>query len=107
VKKRIEQLLQFHSETPNDPFLIYALANAYEKQKDYEKAVEYYELLIKEHPEYEGTYLHFAQLKTLLSDFDKAEEIYQKGITILTKLNATKNLEELLAAHETFKQTIS
>lgn len=105
MKSRIEQLLRFHRETPGDPFLIYALANAHQKQQDYSKAVKYYELLLNEHPEYEGTYLHYAQLKMLLNDFDKANEIYQKGINVLGKANDTKNLNELLEAYETFKQT--
>jgi len=104
VENRIEQLLQFHNETPDDPFLAYALANAYKKQEDYVKAVGYYEVLFEQHPEYEGTYLHFAQLKTQLDDFDKADKIYQKGIEILTKLNDIKNLAELQTAYETFKQ---
>lgn len=103
MKNRIEQLLQFHNETPDDPFLIYALANAYEKQKDYKNAVKYYELLFNQYPEYEGTYLHYAQLKTLINDFDKAEKIYQKGIATLTELNSIKNLAELQEAYETFK----
>lgn len=107
MKDKIEQLLMFHKETPNDPFLVYALANTYHKQKEYEKAVVYYELLLQKHPNYEGTYLHYAQLNVLLNKFDKANEIYNKGITILTQLNDTKNLNELKEAYETFKQTIN
>lgn len=106
MKDRIEQLLQFHKETSDDPFLIYALANAYQKQQQFEKAVKYYELLLNHHPNYEGTYLHCAQLQTLMDNYVKADEIYQKGIIILDKLNDTKNLNELSEAYETFKQTI-
>jgi len=105
VKNKIEQLLMFHKETPDDPFLIYALANAYQKQKEYKNAIMYYELLLEKHPNYDGTYLHYAQLNTFLKKFDKANEIYIKGITILTQLNDTKNLNELKEAYETFKQT--
>jgi len=104
VKDRIEQLLQFQKETPDDPFLIYALANAYKNQKEYTKAVKYYELLMMQHKYYVGTYLHYAQLKTTLNDFEKAKEIYQKGIIILNELNDAKNLSELQEAYENFKQ---
>lgn len=105
MKDRIEQLLMFHQETPNDPFPIFALANAYQKQKNYDNAVKYYDILIGQHPNYGGTYLHYAQLKAFLNDFDKAGEIYRKGIDVLSRLNASKDLAELKEAYETFKQT--
>lgn len=101
---KIEQLLQFHKETPDDPFLIYALANAHQKYKKYPKAVEFYELLLNNHPNYGGTYLHYAKLQTEMNNYHKADEVYQKGIDVLRKLGDTKNLNELLEAYEIFKQ---
>ena len=47
---RLNQLLEFYKEDPNDPFNIYALATEY-KSIDPEKALTYFELLIENHPD--------------------------------------------------------
>ena len=48
-QSRLEQLLRFHEEDPSNPFNIYASANE-NKSSDNEKALSYFEILIKKHP---------------------------------------------------------
>ena len=46
---RLQKLLEFLENEPNDPFLKYALATEYLRLNETEKALTYYEGLIKNH----------------------------------------------------------
>ena len=52
---RLEKLLEFLQNEPNDEFLQYALATEYLRLNDTEKALQDYENLVKNHPDYVGT----------------------------------------------------
>ncbi len=49
---RLEQLLKFFEQEPNDPFLQYALATEYLRNNKLEMALFYYERLINNHQNY-------------------------------------------------------
>jgi len=51
---RLEKLLEFIKNEPDDPFLKYALATEYLRLNQIDKALEYYEDLINKHPGYIG-----------------------------------------------------
>ena len=97
-KNRIKQLLTFYSEDPNDPFTIYALANEF-KDEDPKKALEYFEILIRNHPKYTATYYHLGHLYISLEEIEKAKSIFEKGIEIATMNNDTLALRELKNAY--------
>ncbi|MGD1841171.1 MAG: tetratricopeptide repeat protein [Thermonemataceae bacterium] len=99
---RITQLKQYLEESPDDPFLYYALATEY-TQKDVEKAIHYYEILLARFPAYTGTYYHAAALYEALEEIEKARLVYEKGITVLTEQQAHKLLEELKNAYYNFQ----
>ncbi|HVD97066.1 MAG TPA: hypothetical protein VNB90_02605 [Cytophagaceae bacterium] len=90
---KINQLLEFLKEDPNDPFTLYALALEYEKQ-DQEQTRKYYDLLLKEHPDYLATYYHAAKFYEK-QDRTKAEEIYRAGMTLALSQRKTKPYQEL------------
>jgi len=98
---RLEQLLQFYQEDPNDPFNLYALANEY-KSFDLNKALSYFEKLIKSHPDYIATYYHLAQLYLDLGEEDKAKDTYEKGIEKASKSAEHLLLRELRNAYNEF-----
>ena len=52
---RLQQLLAFYADDPTDAFTIYALATEYRAQEP-ERAWEFYQKLLAEHPDYVGTY---------------------------------------------------
>ena len=81
ANNRLEKLLQFLAEDPNDPFTLYALATEYKKE-DNEKALEYFEKLLTDHKDYVGTYYHTAALYDELGDKDNAKITYQKGMKV-------------------------
>lgn len=79
---RLEQLKQFIEESPQDPFLYYAMTMEYLKLGDDEKAKEGFEYLISYYPSYVGTYYHFGKFLEKKNDFERAERIYSQGIGV-------------------------
>ena len=92
--ERLEQLLKFYQDDPNDPFNLYCLANEY-KTDDPEKALAYYSKLLKDHPNYLPTYYHAAELYIDNDEIDLAEKIIDEGIELALKQNDTLALREL------------
>ncbi len=99
---RIAQLQKFREESPNDPFLLYALATEY-KEEVPEKARQLFDELMEKHENYIGTYYHAAALYSEFFDRDKAEEIYQKGIALAQKNGEHHALRELQNAYTNFQ----
>ena len=99
--ERVEQLLKFLQEEPNDPFLLYALAVEY-TDREPEEAMRYFEKLLREHETYTATYYHAAALYSSLGTIEKAREIYLKGIEICEKQGKIHALTELRTAYTNF-----
>ncbi|WP_375580922.1 tetratricopeptide repeat protein [Marivirga tractuosa] len=99
---RIAQLQKFREESPDDPFLIYALATEY-KEEAHKKAKELFDELLEKHENYIGTYYHAAALYAEFFDRDKADEIYQKGIATAQKNGEQHALRELQNAYTNFQ----
>ncbi len=91
---RLSQLLKFLQEDPNDPFNIYCVANEY-KNTDPEKAIEYYQDLLLNHPKYIPTYYHTAELHINNNEIDTAEKIIADGIVMAIEQNDQLALREL------------
>lgn len=96
---RIEQLQEFIKETPQDPFLHYALTMEYLKQEDVAKAREGFEHMVATYPNYVGTYYHFGKfLEKFVNEKELAEEIYTKGILIAKNARNMHAMGELQGA---------
>ena len=100
--QRIQQLRSFLEETPDDPFLLYALALEYRDGKP-DDAAQLFANLLSDHPDYLATYYHAAALFSDLGNRDRTEEIYQKGITLAKQQNASLALRELQNAYSQFQ----
>jgi tetratricopeptide (TPR) repeat protein len=98
MQRRLEQLFEFFKESPSDPFLKYAIAAEYIKIGNLDLGLQGYEALVKENPEYIGTYYHLGKLYEQLQDTDKAADTYQKGIIIAKQSGNRHALGELQAA---------
>jgi tetratricopeptide (TPR) repeat protein len=79
---RLDKLLEFIKNEPNDEFLKYALATEYLRLNQVDKALEYYEDLVNNHPQYSGTYYHLGKLYEALNRKDDAVKTYEKGMEI-------------------------
>ncbi len=97
-QNRIEQLLNFLQDDPNDPFTIYALTTEF-RNSDKQKAMAYYEQLLAEHESYVGTYYHAAKLYEELGQNDMAARIYKKGMLISRQQGNMHAFSELQQAY--------
>lgn len=100
-QERLQQLFTFLEEEPDDPFNLYAIALEYLKNQD-EKALQYFEKLLQEHPDYVATYYHAAQLYLDLDMKEKAEQTYLKGIEKAKDQQNTLALRELQNAYNQY-----
>lgn len=92
---RLNKLLEFLKNEPEDPFLKYALATEYLRLNDAEKALGYYEELVTKHKEYVGTYYHLGKLYEALNRKDDAIKTYQDGISAARAARDNHALSEL------------
>ena len=98
MSERLQQLNTFLEESPNDPFLKYAIASEYLKMGDEQEALNHFLRLVEQHPDYVGTYYHLGKLYVQLQQVDKAVETYQKGISIAQQQRNMHALGELKVA---------
>ncbi|HEY9002611.1 MAG TPA: tetratricopeptide repeat protein [Mucilaginibacter sp.] len=96
---RLEKLLEFLQNEPNDEFLQYALATEYLRLNDTEKALQYYENLVKNHPDYVGTYYHLGKLYEALNRKDDAISTYEKGMETAKRKRDNHAFSELQAVY--------
>lgn len=98
-QNRLQKLLDFLENEPNDPFLKYALATEYLSLNETDRALAYYEDLVHNHPEYVGTYYHLAKLYETLGRREEATTIYQQGMQQARNARDNHALAELQAAY--------
>ncbi|MFT6867101.1 MAG: tetratricopeptide (TPR) repeat protein [Cyclobacteriaceae bacterium] len=99
---RIKQLIKFMEEDPTDPFPKYALAIEH-LQIDKQQSRKLFEDLLKNHPDYIGTFYHAANLYSELGEREKAEETFEAGIKKAKALNESHALKELQSAFLNFQ----
>ena len=97
---RIERLVQFLQDNPNDSFVQHALALEYIKTGDDGKAKELFEQLLDRDPAYTGSYYHLAKLLERNKDIDAAIKVYEKGMEESKKAGDNHAFGELRSAWE-------
>ncbi|WP_200878600.1 tetratricopeptide repeat protein [Sphingobacterium sp. SG20118] len=98
MSDRLEQLQEFLKDSPQDPFLKYAMATEYLKLGNQEEALKGYLDLVTNHSDYVGTYYHLGKLYEKMTRVEEARDIYQKGIVITQKKRNMHALGELRGA---------
>lgn len=99
-ESRLEKLLEFLKNEPNDEFLQYALATEYLRLNNTGKALEYYEKLVTDHPGYVGTYYHLGKLYEALNRKDDAIKIYELGMEAAQKKRDNHAFAELKVVYQ-------
>jgi len=99
---RIQELLAYLEEEPNNPFNLYALALEYQNI-DPERAVDYFNELLTSHGDYLPTYYHAADFFARRNEIDKAKAIYEEGIRLATQVKNSHALRELENAFLNFQ----
>ncbi len=92
---RLKALLDFLEEDPKDSFTRFALAREYLKQGRLETALEYFEPLVDDDPDYDGTYYHLGKLYESLGRKNDALGAYRSGIRIAQQSREFHALSEL------------
>lgn len=100
-EQRLQALLTFLEEDPEDPFNWYAVAQEYMTHNP-EKALYYFTQLTENQPEYVPTYYHLAKLYEDKEERELAEKYYEIGIEMATKKADHHALKELKSAYNNF-----
>lgn len=95
--ERLNILLKYLEEEPNEPFNKYALAMEYLKT-DKNKSIDLFENLLENHTDYLPTYYHLAAQYVENEEFEKAISTYKQGIIIAQNQKNEKALKELKGA---------
>ena len=77
---RIKPLLNLLKDNPDDPFLIFALAQEWMKTGRIDEALECYNKLLKTNPEYTATYYHLGKLYETTGELDLAAKTFKAGL---------------------------
>jgi Tfp pilus assembly protein PilF len=101
ILSRLQLLIEFTKEEPENPFNWYALALEYFNSNPAE-SVGLFEKLLNRFPEYLPTYYTAAQYFSEQNDLEKAKELFEKGILLAIKLKEDKTLKELQNAYQNF-----
>src|SRR5882757_6284103 len=96
---RLDKLLGFIKDEPQDEFLKYALATEYLRLNQADKALAYYEDLITNHPDYVGTYYHLGKLYEALDRKQDAITTYETGMKITKQKRDNHAFSELQAVY--------
>ncbi|HWZ03342.1 MAG TPA: tetratricopeptide repeat protein [Mucilaginibacter sp.] len=97
---RLDKLLEFIKSEPEDPFLKYALATEYLRLNETDKALVFYEDLVKNHAGYTGTYYHLGKLYEALGRKQEAISTYETGMKITREKNDNHAFSELRAVYD-------
>ncbi len=97
---RIEQILAFLKENPNDNFLVHALALEYIKEGNDEEAEKCFRKNIENNIAYIGTYYHLGKLMERQGETEEAIHIYQQGMEQAKKANDQHAYSELRSVYE-------
>jgi tetratricopeptide (TPR) repeat protein len=95
---RLGMLLELLRESPHESFLLFAIAKEYEKTGDREQALQYYQRLERDDPDYVGTYYHLGKLYEQLQDTTAAFRTYTAGMDTARKLLDQHAYSELAGA---------
>jgi uncharacterized protein HemY len=97
---RIFQIQEFLKESPNDPFLLHALALEYIKQDNDAEAQKVFEQNKENAPQYVATYYHLGKLFERAGATEKAIEIYALGMDVAKAQGDQHAFSELRSVHE-------
>jgi len=97
---RISQIQEFLEESPNESFLLHALALEYIKIGDDQQAKKYFELNRELSPDYVATYYHLGKLLERTGETQAAVLIYEEGMKVAKAAGDQHAFSELRSVHE-------
>lgn len=95
---RIEALLTFLADDPDDSFSWFALASEYRKAGRMGEAIDTFLALVARDPAYVGTYYHLGKAYEAAGRAAEASAAYRAGITEASRQRDTHARSELQSA---------
>ena len=95
---RLEQLQSLLTDSPQDSFLLFALAKEFESRGDDTQARRHYEQLREADAGYIGLYYHLGKLLERQQDFAGAVAVYRDGMERARSAGDLHALSELAGA---------
>lgn len=100
IMDRISKLKEYLQASPNDNFLMHALALEFIKMGDDAEARKLFEYILQRDARYVGSYYHLAKLLERTNEKDLAIEWCQKGMVASKEAGDNHSYNELQAAYE-------
>lgn len=97
---RIEKLHELLQQMPGDNFLRHALALEYIKLDNDNEARTLFESILKDSPDYVGSYYHLGKLLERNGEAEAAIRWYEQGLQQAKAAGDNHSYNELLAAYE-------
>jgi len=98
MQDRLNTLLNYLNESPDDAFLLFAIAREYTAAEDFDTARTYYHKLREFHPEYVGLYYHLGKLEVKVGAIEEAVHVFNDGLRISDSIGDKHAWSELRAA---------
>lgn len=98
MANRFEYLTSLLESSPQDSFLLFALAKECEKMNNPDGALEYYLRLVSADPDYVGLYYHLGKLYEQKQQPENAIQAYRQGIAVSKKAGDHHAASELTGA---------
>ena len=95
---RLPQLHKLLEKSPQDTFLLYAIALEHKKANELPQALDYLSRTLQIDPDYAYAYYQVGQTHEQAGDLDKARQAYQDGLAAARRKGDAKALGELQTA---------
>ena len=95
MNARLQQIRALLAETPDDAFLLYALATEWVQAGELERATEAFANLRARHPDYVGLYYHYGATLLKLGRAEAADAVFAEGIAVARAAGDRHALSEL------------
>jgi len=100
VMNRIEKILEMINTNGRDSFLQHALALEYIKIGNDQLALEQFQSLLNDNPQYVGSYYHLGKLYERMGENETAISTYEKGMIEAKNAKDNHSYNELMMAKE-------
>lgn len=101
---RLDKLLEMLEKQPSDAFLRYAVGFEYEAAGQDALAMDYYNTILDQEPDYLPVYYQAGLLQAGLGNNDKAIELLESGIELAKNQKDRKTENELRQALEEMEE---
>lgn len=105
-RERLDKLLDYLKSSPNDSFLLFAVAKEYETLGQIDQALLHYTKLKESDPKYIGLYYHLGKLYERIQEEIVALRTYTEGIKLAKELGDFHALSELNTAKTNLDMTL-